>query len=264
MAALHYDMPAGEYHSLRRISKSGLDLIARSPAHYVAAIREPKAPTKAMRIGTAVHALALEGKAPTVRPEFSGKGSVAARAEWDAQAAATGVDLILDADEAELVHSAAAHLAMHPIAGPALRRADGRPEVSALWECMGAECKSRFDFLLPAAIVDLKTAADASAEAFRRSVTSYRYHVQAAFYLDAAAACGLEVEHFLFVVVETDAPFGVAIYQLEADFIEAGRRAYRRDLSGYLACKQTGDWPGYPQEIQTLTMPAWADGRNEQ
>ena len=41
MSELIRNMPASEYHSTRRVSKSGLDKIARSPAHYVAAIKSP-------------------------------------------------------------------------------------------------------------------------------------------------------------------------------------------------------------------------------
>ena len=49
------NMKAGDYFSLRRVSKSALDKLARSPAH----MRAPSGDeTKAMRIGKALHALA--------------------------------------------------------------------------------------------------------------------------------------------------------------------------------------------------------------
>ena len=156
------NMKAGDYFSLRRVSKSALDKLARSPAH----MRAPSGDeTKAMRIGKALHALALEGIAPLVRPEFSGKGSVAARAEWDA---AHEGQTILSEDEAAQVHGMAAHIALHPVAGPALRRADGIAEASILWTCeqTGAECKSRLDWLLPGIVLDIKTSADARPDAF--------------------------------------------------------------------------------------------------
>lgn len=248
-------MPAADYHRLPRASKSGLDKIARSPAHYKC--RDQKEPTKAMRIGTALHSLVLEGVAPLVMPEFSGKGSVALRDEW--KAAHVGA-LILSEDEALDVRGMAASIALHPIAGPAFRRADGRAEVSALWTCQdtGVECKSRFDWLLPSAIVDLKTTADASADAFARSVASYRYHCQDAFYSQAAASCGLSVDHFLFVVVETSAPYAVAIYQLDDEARDIGRRLYLRDLRRLKECRERNEWPAYPVEISTLSLPKWA------
>ena len=252
---LEYNMPASEYHRLPRASKSGLDKIARSPAHYKC--RDQKEPSKAMRIGTALHSLVLEGIAPLVMPEFSGKGSVALRDEWRHEHAGL---LIVSEDEARDVLGMAASIAEHPIAGPAFRRTDGRAEVSALWTCpdTGVECKSRFDWLLPSAIVDLKTTADASADAFARSVASYRYHVQASFYLQAAAFCGLSVEQFFFATVETAPPYAVAIYQLDDEALEIGRKLYLRDLRRLQQCRDSGEWPGYSTNIQTLSLPKWA------
>jgi exodeoxyribonuclease VIII len=56
------DIPNGEYHGGRGISKSGLDLIARSPLHYKFArdSANDNRPTPAQRIGTAAHDLILE------------------------------------------------------------------------------------------------------------------------------------------------------------------------------------------------------------
>ncbi len=248
------NMKAGDYFSLRRVSKSALDKLARSPAH----MRAPSGDeTKAMRIGKALHALALEGIAPLVRPEFNGKGSVAARAEWDA---AHEGQTILSEDEAAQVHGMAAHIALHPVAGPALRRADGIAEASILWTCeqTGAECKSRLDWLLPGIVLDIKTSADARPDAFARSVASYRYHVQDAFYSQAAACAGFDAEHFVFVVVESAPPYAVALYQLDDDARAEGRRLYLRDLENYQRCAERGEWPAYPTDIQTLSLPRWA------
>lgn len=253
------NMPSAEYFALRRVSKSGLDRLARSPAHMRAPSGEE---TKAMRIGKALHALALEGIAPVVRPEFAGTGSRAARAEWDA--AHEGVT-ILSEDDAAQVHSMAASIAMHPVAGPALRRADGIAEASILWTCpdTGAECKSRLDWLLPGIVLDLKTTADARPDAFARSVASYRYHVQDAFYSQAAASAGLSAEHFVFVCVESSPPYSVALYQLDDAARTEGRRLYLRDLETYMRCMERDEWPAYPTDIQTLSLPRWAFKGND-
>ncbi len=59
-----YDnIPNAEYHGGPGISKSGLDLIHRSPMHYravVTAANDNRVPTPAQAIGTAAHALILE------------------------------------------------------------------------------------------------------------------------------------------------------------------------------------------------------------
>lgn len=61
-AGLFPDIPNSEYHGGRGISKSGLDLIARSPLHYKFArdSANDNQPTAAQRIGTAAHDLILE------------------------------------------------------------------------------------------------------------------------------------------------------------------------------------------------------------
>ena len=56
---LHEDIPNGEYHRGPGISKSGLDLIHRSPAHYMTQRLHPKPPTAAMTFGSAFHDLVL-------------------------------------------------------------------------------------------------------------------------------------------------------------------------------------------------------------
>ena len=52
------DLSNRDYHAHPAISKSGLDLISRSPAHY--RYRAPKEPSRAMEIGTAIHTALLE------------------------------------------------------------------------------------------------------------------------------------------------------------------------------------------------------------
>jgi len=147
------------------------------------------------------------------------------------------------------------------------RRADGRAEQSIKWRCVetGAICKSRLDWIIPGAIVDLKTTADASPTAFARSVASYRYHVQDAFYSQAAASAGLDSEHVVFVCVESSPPYSVALYQLDDAARTEGRRLYLRDLETYMRCMERDEWPAYPTDIQTLSLPAWAyKGSNDE
>lgn len=59
---IYYDISNDEYHSGIGISKSGLDLIAKSPAHYKAVVDGlvKREPTKAQSLGTAFHELLLE------------------------------------------------------------------------------------------------------------------------------------------------------------------------------------------------------------
>lgn len=71
----------------------------------------------------------------------------------------------------------------------------GEPQVSIFWtdEETGVPCKARLDYLKPRAIVDLKSIGNEIGlpieKACYRAVANYRYHIQAAFYLEAAAQC---------------------------------------------------------------------------
>ena len=48
---------------------------------------------------------------------------------------------------------------------------------------------------------------------------------------------------------------GTAVHLL---VLEPGRAVYRRDLATYAECLRSGEWPGYPEEIRELELPAWA------
>jgi exodeoxyribonuclease VIII len=63
---------------------------------------------------------------------------------------------------------------------------------------------------------------------------------------------------FVFVAVEEEFPHAAAAYMLDDDAMERGRAECRRLLALYRECAERGDWPGYPNTIQQLTLPAWA------
>ena len=53
-------MTNAEYHATSAVSKSDLDLIAKSPAHYTEAKNAPKEQTASMLLGSVAHKLVLE------------------------------------------------------------------------------------------------------------------------------------------------------------------------------------------------------------
>lgn len=112
---------------------------------------------------------------------------------------------------APLIHRievAAAMIEKHPQLCKAFT--GGMPEVSVFWvdEGTGTPCKARLDYLKSRAIVDLKSFENSIGlpvrKAIARAVASYRYHLQAAFYLEAAEiARGLIAEGRVFGDVDT-------------------------------------------------------------
>jgi exodeoxyribonuclease VIII len=257
------NLPADAYHASPGASKSLLDAVARSPLHLLHALTEARAePTPAQMLGSAAHAYILEparySAEYVIEPVFRGKGSVAARAEWKL---ANADKVAISEPDAELVRGMGEAITRHDVARELL--SDCAPEVSVFW-CdfeHDAICRIRID-AAPRDdrpyIVDLKTAADASYEAFARAVHNFRYHVSAAMYLDGARHASRGVERYYFVVVENKPPHAVAVYELDNEYANIGRILYRRDLAAFVLATETGEFPGYAEGIRQLTPPAFA------
>lgn len=295
------------YHGGPGISKSGLDLIRRSPMHYRHSLTVSREPTPDQRIGTLAHTMILEPETvwdhyatPFVAPEgalstveeikdrlkglglpVTGKKAELAARLLDADpsiillddaraahAAAVGDRAIVTAEEMAQAEAIRDAVMAHPAAGKLLAPGAGVAELSAYWRDpeTGVLCRCRPDWWRhDGTIVDLKTARDASPSGFPGSILSWRYHVQAAFYLDgierAKAAGGVDMpapKAFVFVAVEKVAPYAVAVYHLDVQqSVAIGRREYREDLDTYAECARSGIWPGYGDKIQSISLPEW-------
>lgn len=146
----------------------------------------------------------------------------------------------------------------HPSASELL--SDGKAEQSIFWTDAetGVKCKGRLDWLTPVnnTILDLKSTMDASLEGFQRSITKYRYYVQAAMYLDGLQAItGLHQEYFIFAAWEKRSPYASALYYATPEMLQAGRDEYKRLLKIYAKCLESDNWPGYSQDILPIGMP---------
>lgn len=273
-----------EYHGLTTvISKSHLDQVNRSPAHYwsryVDPAREPEPPTDAMQLGTALHTAVLEPelwgeqiilppvdapKRPSVTQRNAAKPSAAtleAIEFWDAFDQEAAGKILLTREDAERVQAMAMAVRQHPAAGFLLGQGGVR-EQSYLWtdSATGLECKCRPDFHTAdrRIIADVKTTEDASPRGFAKSVANFRYHVQAAFYGDALGA-----EQFLFIAVEKRKPFLVAVYAASAAMVEQGRAEAAANLRLIADCRSADQWPGYSDTIELIDLPRWAQQFND-
>lgn len=265
-------MSNDDYHNdTSRIGKSGLDEIAKSPAHYYAQYLDPnrvkKDPTEAQLLGTATHYAILEPdlfeKQYLILPDGidrrtkEGKGLYNYHAEL---AAANGQTLIKPAD---FDHCCRMRDAVHAHPAAAVLLESGQSEQALLFEHFqtGADCKMRPDFLSETTkfIVDIKTTTDASPYEFGKSVVNYGYHRQAAFYWDGYGyAMGECPQGFAFIAVEKEPPYAVAVYYADDEVLNLGRASYLKDLQTYVECLKSNVWPAYSDTIQKLQLPAWA------
>lgn len=271
-----------EYHSGPGASKSQLDLIARSPAHYWAAYRDPNRvkpePTPALILGSAVHSAVLEpdlfGGEYTCAPEDAPKRPTAAQvnakrpsqetadaiAFWrDFEADNAGKTLLTrDQWTTALAMRDAVH--RHPLARRLVVGGQAEQSVYATNAGTGALIKCRLDYFLPEAgmIVDLKTTEDASPAGFGRSAANFRYHVQCGWYQHVmAAAFGDAPPYWVFLAVEKSPPYAVGVYHVDAETAALGLRMAMRDLRTLVACEQADTWPDYGSESQPLQLPGW-------
>lgn len=264
---LHPSVPESEYHA--RIpgvaSKSVLDLVDRSPAHYAAWLAgAQQEETPALAFGKAFHCALLEPDifARThVRLASFGdcrkKENKLARDAWKAE---NGGKVGVDPDDYLRIEAMIAAVRKHPLASRMIR--DGLPEATLRWQDTetGIECKSRADYYVPelAMVVDVKTTEDARGNSFAKSCANYRYHVQQALYESGFATIGKRLAHFLFVAVEKAAPHGVMVHRLDEDATARGWRAAQRNLETMRQCIELDQWPGYDTSINTLSLPPWA------
>lgn len=184
-----------------------------------------------------------------------------------AYAAEIGDREILTDEDLAQAEAVRASVMAHPVAGKLLAPGSGVPELSCYWTDpeTGVECRCRPDWWRhDGIIVDLKTCLDASPEGFQKSIFSWRYHVQHAFYMDGIKAAleqgGGEMpapKAFVFVAVEKTAPYAVGVYALDAESVAIGRRDYREDLATFAECQRTGEWPAYSNKIQSISLPDW-------
>lgn len=260
-----------EYHARPEISKSGLDLVRRSPLHYWNRFLNPdrviEPPTLAMTLGSALHTRVLEphlyDDEYIVVPEGIDRRTKEGKLRWADFEDEAGGKTLLKAEDATRIEAMAAAIHRHPAASVVLRT-KGLCEQSYFWkdDATGVECKCRPDWHSAdrTLIADVKTTEDASPKGFVRSVMKWRYHVQAAFY-----SRGLGASDFLFIAVEKQPPFAVGVYATPIELIQRGEFEMKQDLELIAKCRAENKWPGYGNEIQALPVPAWlGDERAEQ
>lgn len=264
---IHRDIPSARYHEPRIgvVSKSALDQVRRSPAHYRAWLDGQSESTPALEFGTAFHCALLEPQRfaaeYAVQPDFGDCRKTEnknAKAAW--MGAYAGRRLLSD-DDSETIAAMVRSVRSHKLAGKMI--ADGIPELTLSWRDQetGLPCKCRPDYYVKARrmAVDAKSAEDASPDGFKKAVAKYAYHLQDALYRDGFSSVGERVEHFVFVAVEKKAPFAVGIYTLGADAVAQGYSAARSGIERLAECVRADRWPAYDESILTIEdLPPWA------
>lgn len=249
------DIPNADYHAAPGLSSSGLSRIDKSPAHFQEYKKSGIETTAEMNMGSAIHALVLEGGKGVLKAPGSTRSTNLYK---DFAKENPGSVLLLE-DEYERASRATESVLKHPMAKALLSK--GKAEQSAFWIDPETKvlCKCRPDFLRDDGVtIDLKTTKDGSASEFQYNIGKRKYHWQSAWYLDGLShVLGKKLTDFVHIVVETNAPFAVSVYALDDMALNKAREDIRRILSIYAECLHTGTWSGYPADIQNMSLSAW-------
>jgi len=232
-------------------------MLLDTPSKYKAKIdgKIPNKASKAMNIGTAVHAAILE-------PEKI--------FEVLDQCGLTGNQLpFLKAIRDRVMNNDNAK---------ALLTAKGKAELSYFWpeqvrinenKSKKIMCKARPDWLVEGEVeiyttspsglkvkevvknpvVDLKTSKSAKRHDFMTSIVKFGYDLQAYQTIRGVSkVTGMEHTHFIFIVVENTEPFDMAVYIAGAEVLERGQYLYERNLKRLAYARESDVWPGYYEE----------------
>ena len=132
----------------------------------------------------------------------------------------------------------------------------------------GVMLKVRPDYMLrpcPAfphgLIIDGKSTTDASRAGFGRQVWNLDYGIQAALYprVYQAALGTAEPPAFLWLAQEKESPMAAAYYAASRAVLAHGNATIDALLPGVAECQASGVWPGYPEDVTALDLPAWAE-----
>ncbi len=246
------NMPEAEYRARPERSQSDFKhFLAPTPAHAKYAMDNRKTIAE-FGMGSALHSLVLEGKnIHAVEPEADGRTK--AGKELKALFAAQNEGkIILTRKEGDAVEGMAAGIRRNAGCMALLESLIER-EVSTFWDGM----KARLDGVSPLGVVDLKSTRGADLWNFSKSILEFGYHIQAAMYSEAASKAGFPCEDFYIIAVENTQPHEAALYIIDHAAIEIGRHELSRLKSLYYKCLESGQYPGYSQDITPISLPNW-------
>lgn len=270
MNAIVSALPYGDYAASPALNISTLKELRHSPQHYRYRLAHPKK-SAPMQLGTAAHCATLEPDAflerfvAWTRTTESGRNAPRSGKAWDAFSADHSHLTILTADEWNEARAIADAVRADLTALKYISTGDA--EVSMTWDMHGRTCKGRVDWLTHVdgtpVLVGLKTARNASLFPFSSAAAKLGYHLQWAWYFDGYCAIKGVEPRVVEIVVESDAPHAVVVYDIPPDVILQGREEYESLLHTLAECEARNEWPGYASGEQVLSLPSWVYGSDD-
>lgn len=251
-------MPNADYHAYEGISNSGLNLVARSPAHY--AYRSGFKQTRHMELGTAFHTALLEPERYAAEYMTVRGINDRRKSEYKEASKVYGNEATLTDSEGASVDVMVESVRSNADASAVLSE-PGYAELSAFVEDpeTGILMRCRFDWLTETGrALDVKKTQDCRQRAFSKSLYAYRYHCQQAMYSHVyELITGKELESYQFLAIEEHPPCANVLYTLDELAKQQGYRDYRDALLEYAEAEKTGHWRAYGVSSDIVSLPDW-------
>lgn len=251
---------------------SDLKKISLSGRQYLHSCNTETEPTRAMKLGTAVHFIVFDCLREGAKPIVHYEGERRSGKDWEACVAKNpGAEILTDPEWKEAAAIAAAvrddELALRYLNDGA------RFEVPLKWQEGGITCSTSGVDIVTAGhmIGDLKTTKTAQPDAWKSHAFKMLYPQQVAWYRRGAIANGIDVSGGLFLLgVETRAPYEVVPLELTEDLMLMADKSLtiwleelRKCLHDCPAPRRVKDWPGYVQLPVPFDAPRWARDEEE-
>ena len=249
------------YRAHPALNYSAAKTLLRSPKHFQAALNRKFEPSREMVIGSMIHEIVLENKTPNyiVRPADLDLRTKEGK-EWKAKNAGRE---ILTQEEYFSIQNASKAVLSNPDAKYMLGLCPNR-EVGIVQEFAGVKIKGRLDAYgkdeeSNPFILDLKTTISAEPEEFGRKIFNLKYTAQCSWYQALLSLeLGLECRpNWFWLIVETQEPYDVVIYQPSDEMLAIGEAQMRHCIDTFKTCSETGKWNGYSRGIITIDPPVW-------
>lgn len=215
-------------------------------------------------VGTAAHAWLLEGRDPTVVCDYPDWRKKSAQEERDAARAAGRVPLLTYQWENVKAMVDAVLAQIHGLKVHPFPFTEGKAEQALIWEEDGVWCRALCDWLRNdrTKIDDLKTTAgSAHPSAFEKSMFSYGYDLQAAFYSRGVYALTGDMPEFRFVVCETSPPYAISVVTPAESVLDLANAKLNYAIRTWRECLKSDRWPAYPGELAAVSLPSWEEIR---
>lgn len=262
---IYFDVSNADYHAGDGVSKSQLDMVAKTPAllKWIKSAPQDTEGITALNMGSALHCRLLEpdefNKRFVVAPKFNRRTNQGKEDEkaFLSERASEGITVI-EADEGRKLDLMCGSALAHPAARWILEQ-PGHCEASMFWNDgeTGELCRIRPDKWLNEhnVIVDVKTVADV--EDFSRHIERFRYHVQDAMYREGAFRVTGHQHGFFFIAISKTLDCGrypVRVFELDSADVDTGHKLFRRDLNTWHECRTNDEWGG----VEVIKRPEWA------